>query len=215
MGVGDLDNDPTPLDSCSAVYLSWEASSDEGGSGIEGYFVELEYYEDGEGIWDPVGSSSLIEKTAVEVTEWLIEGRHRWRVWARDNAGNESDPSDWLYFVCPTGVLPAPDAFNPGWYDPGDAPWESCPLLFEWSEIGDPGEVTYEIEVYRDADGTWVLSESRGEIEDIVWEVSEGDVCENPGDYRWRVRAVDGDGEGAGTPGEWSEWLYYVIPTDS
>jgi hypothetical protein len=211
VGIGELDNDPAPLPDCDKVHLSWKVSSDEGGSGVEGYFVELVYYEDSEGVWERVEPASLLEKASVEVAKWLTGGRHRWRVWARDRAGNESAPSDWLYFTCPSGGLPAPEVIRPGQPELSDAPWESCPLIFEWSELDVPDEVSYAVEVYKDVDGgDWAQRDS-WEGQDVMWEVSQGGVCENPGNYRWRVRALDAQD----TPGEWSKWLYYTIPTDS
>ncbi|QBI53563.1 glycoside hydrolase family 9 protein [Streptomonospora litoralis] len=68
----------------SGATLTWEASTDEGGSGVDGYDV---YREQSDGFWK-VGSAS---GTSFELTGLEPETEYTYHVVARDGAGNESD----------------------------------------------------------------------------------------------------------------------------
>jgi hypothetical protein len=83
--------------------LIWRGASDNpGGSGIQGYRVNLQRYDRdsrrGENIeLEPLGS--IIYQTSTYLPEGLEhQEAYRWRAWAIDNAGNRSEASSWLYF---------------------------------------------------------------------------------------------------------------------
>ena len=79
----------------SKVILDWTAPSDP--SGIASYRVRLQVkttdWKD-KRIWDPVMATTQVNATGA-VT---CGGVYRWRVVARDRAGNDGDVSGWAYF---------------------------------------------------------------------------------------------------------------------
>jgi len=80
----------------SPVFLEWEAPADF--SGIRNYRVRMQRSLDGKNwedahIWDPV-----IDKS-VDIDPFKQCGRrYRWRLYARDGAGNQGQVSAWAYF---------------------------------------------------------------------------------------------------------------------
>ena len=91
---------PQDLGTCSPVILRWEPVTDEGGSGLQGYIVQLQRNNNGQ--WQRIEPYFIIYEPGVDVTQWLEAGwDYRWGVEARDNAGNYSALSVWRYFGCP------------------------------------------------------------------------------------------------------------------
>lgn len=77
-----------------AVVLNWLAPADP--SGIKNYRVRLQSMTSGApdpGAWDPVLATQI---DVTQATQCGIE--YRWRLLARDNAGNDGEISDWSYF---------------------------------------------------------------------------------------------------------------------
>ena len=83
-----------PVSKALNVILDWSAPSDP--SGIANYRVRLQVkatdWNDMK-IWDPVSASQVNATSAV-----ICGGVYRWRVFARDGAGNQGSVSDWAYF---------------------------------------------------------------------------------------------------------------------
>lgn len=99
--------DPTPYGSWAScpLVLSWSPVSDP--SGIANYYVELQGCELGPDCAD--FQDFRTPNTSIDVTDvmptFTTSPYYRWRVSAIDNDGNQSQPSNWLYFKfvgCPT-----------------------------------------------------------------------------------------------------------------
>jgi hypothetical protein len=186
---------------CDQVILTWKASSDNaGGSGVMDYRVNLQGFGVG---WESIPPYSLVTGTSMEVTKYLSPSvaRYRWKVWARDRAGNIGDESDWLYFECDSTAPPMPEVYEPG--DDSEHPESSyCPWTLVWEEVSDPSGVEYEVVMeQREGDEPW---EDKDRIDGLSSATVTISTCEPYKTYRWRVRAIDGAGNTSG----WSEWLY-------
>ncbi len=85
----------TTIDCTARVDLDWNAISDP--SGIENYTVEVQWHFGDENWQSASGSPFTITNTQLEIdTECALY--YRWRVKAKDNAGNSSNYSSWEEF---------------------------------------------------------------------------------------------------------------------
>jgi hypothetical protein len=79
--------------------------------------------------------------------------------------------------------------------------------LFNWSDVNDPSGVTYELSIARDARFSSGVVLKNG-IAASTYTLIPAEAL-TPGQYYWRIRAVDG----AGNVGSWSEnWSFTVNP---
>jgi hypothetical protein len=80
--------------------------------------------------------------------------------------------------------------------------------LFDWSDVSDPSGVTYDLSIARDA-GFVSTALLKNDITTSTYALIPAEALE-PGEYYWRVRAVDG----AGNVGLWSEnWSFTLSLT--
>ncbi len=146
--------------------------------------------------------------------EALAAGTYPWQVRAIDNAGNKGNWSEnWsltvtTYVSPPSGSTPPP---TPSLVSPTDETrTEDNTPTFDWSDVTDPGGVTYTLEIIDTLTKTGLTASTY---------TLTSDEALAAGTYSWRVRAIDG----AGNVGEWSStWSLIVtipvlpgIPTSS
>jgi hypothetical protein len=144
-----------------------------------------------------------------------------WRVRAVDGAGNASDwTSLSLFYTEDSTPPPAPVPLSPE-----NGSRKSGEVLFNWTNVSDPGGVTYTLEVAQDSDFNHLVIYKEGlatpEYQLTKMEELSPTTDDPPSPYYWRVRAVDG----AQNPSGWSiintfyvrgllqlsGWLLYTI----
>ena len=114
-----------------------------------------------------------------------------WRVRAVDGAGNASDwTSPGLFYTEDSAPPPEPAPLSPenGSQKRGD-------VLFNWTNVSDPGGVTYTLEVSRDSDFNHLVIYKEG-LDTSEYQLAEMEELSPttgspPSPYYWRVRAVD------------------------
>ncbi|MBI2932168.1 MAG: hypothetical protein HYY16_11000, partial [Planctomycetes bacterium] len=186
--------------SFSQIDLSWNASTDSGGSGLAGY--QIDYSSGSAGPWSMLTFTDLTTHSDIS----LSAGTTRWyRVQAVDLAGNESSftdpvsattPADSTAPGIPVHVAPADGSFT----------WDSTPT-FDWSDVTDASGVTYSLIVCEVVDDGAVAPVERISQTGLV---SSSFTPSSPladGTHIWHVLAVDG----AGNVGAWSsDWTFTI-----
>jgi hypothetical protein len=177
----------------SSQTLTWEPVSDP--SGISGYYGKLEE-EVTPGSWQP-GGWGPVGDNQVDVSV-RCGFNYRWRVWAKDGAGNLSDWSEWSYFYV---VLPPPSPSTP---DDGATLTCRSSQTLTWEPASDPSDISaYYGKLEREVSpGNWQPG-GWGPVSD-----NQVDVPVQCGSYyRWRVRAQSS----AGNWSDWSQWSYFLV----
>jgi fibronectin type 3 domain-containing protein len=161
------------------VKLSWNASTDSGGSGLAGYKIER---CTGSGCTDfsQIGTST----TASYTDSGLSEGTYTYRVRAYDNAGNHSGYSNVLSLFAPDNIPPTA---------PGNltaTPLSSTEISLSWNASTDNGG--------SGLGGYWIERCTGAGCTDFtqVWgsqnlNTSYTDTGLSPGTYSYRVAAFD------------------------
>lgn len=127
----------------------------------------------------------------------LEDGEYYWRVRARDAIGNENLSAVWQFTVdtVPPGA--------PALLSPANGAELSGVPTFEWSEVGDPSGVRYEL--WLDNDLSFESPQLfKTDLTDNFYEPAEKSLTE--GRWYWCVRAVDGAGNES-----WSETLHFRV----
>ena len=150
-------------------------------------------------------SRTWVNSSSCVVTTALGDGAYYWRVRAVDGAGN---PSAWTAawsFTVDATTPPVPVLASPS---NGKAIIDSTPWL-DWSDVTDASGLHYQLQVDNNADfsslafsRTWINSSS------CVVTTVLGD-----GTYYWRVRAVDGAGNGSAWTSAWSVVIDTAVPS--
>ncbi len=101
LGPGGPEPYAWPVASCPIV-LSWTAVSDS--SGIASYYVRLQncnHLGQNCATWEDYTISGTSIDVSSDIPTPVVLPYFRWRVWAADNAGNQSERSPWRYFKTP------------------------------------------------------------------------------------------------------------------
>jgi hypothetical protein len=167
------------------VALSWadQLATSPGGGGVKSY--ELQVLNAANTVVDTVKTDatgySPISKT-------YPDGNYTWKVRAIDAAGTGLDWS-------------TPASFEKRASKPVLQPVTSSPAglpLLRWSATS--FAATYEVEIYRGADGTFAAGNREGASLTTAYPSATPTAALPRGDYSWRVRQVDLHGN----PGPWS-----------
>ncbi|MFN7133981.1 MAG: hypothetical protein ACK4N5_18030, partial [Myxococcales bacterium] len=169
---------PNPTN--DAATLSWAASSDPGGSGVASYAIERS--ADSGASW-----TTLATTAAPSFIDEPPEGSFQYRVRARDAAGNTSAwavATDALLVDLTAPSVPGQPAASP---NPSNGA-----LTVSWpasSDAGGAGLSKYELSVSTDGGASWSPLASTG--------APTHTFTPAEGSYRFRVRAIDGAGNGS------------------
>lgn len=193
---------------CVAVItLVWNAPSDP--SGIANYSVSLSTVG-GDG--GTQAAWNQLTTTQLNVSQHTSCGNsYRWRVFARDGAGNEGQKSDWAYFSINLPPSPTPDRQGPPApviVSPKDYRQLSCVAVITlvWNVPSDPsGIANYRVRLQKRGGADYVDQKIWDPVTTTQVSASAETDCGNW--YRWRLFARDG----AGNQGEVSDWAYFSI----
>ena len=165
-----------------ALAYEFQVARDEG-------FEDLVVSAQGEGAV-PEGQ----EQTAFAVPTALEPGNYRWRARAIDEHGGQGPWCEPAAFKVTNRPPPAPKLVSP---EDGEAIAAGAEVTLVVSKVSDPdgGPVTYDFEVHRDEQLSDLAAGMGGILQgdggQTAWKV-EPEL--EPGEYRWRARAVDRDG---------------------
>ena len=195
---GSTGDDPTPRFVWSEVA---DSSFPGTGSGVSSFNLEIGFGTD---LTNLAFTADGIQATEFTLTQDLAFGDYIWRVQAVDRAGNAgefSDPSTFTIEDTPPSVstlISPPDGF---------VLVDETPT-FVWSDATDNVEVaSYRLEVARDSNFT--LLAAVGNTPDTQFTLRESQSL-TPGEYGWRVRAVDNEGN----TGDFSAPFTFTIVED-
>ena len=180
----------------STVTLTWDAVSDLSG------ILRYEYYLDDNADFSSPIAQSGTDTASFNVSD-LAAGTYYWKVCSRDNAGNYSDWSSIQSFEVQESSNDMSPPTTPGGLS---SEFDSDRnVIFSWTASNDDVAVDYYIVE---------LSDSSGNIIADSWETETTSLLRyppKPGEFTWRVRAVD-------TSGNKSSWSvvnsFYVTPED-
>ncbi|MBN2408059.1 MAG: hypothetical protein JXJ19_10235 [Elusimicrobia bacterium] len=200
----------------SGIEFDWEDVADP--SGVE-YTIQIDNDSD--------FSSPEIEAADLTVSEYttiieLTEGNYSWRVKATDGIGNEGEWSEERAFIVDTmpSEVNLSVYFTPD-YLPPDVPALVSPadgaeydvdtgIELDWSDVNDKNGVAYDIQIDNNSD----FSSPEISADDLSLSEYTTITALESGDYSWRVRAVDGNGNVSG----WSvAWGFTIegLPTEA